>query len=49
MQLMDHAPHQFCLQHNDADLKKILGFKHRTFNTTDILYFISFLHHHFYP
>ena len=47
MQLMDNAPHQFCLQHSDNDLKKLLNFKHRTFNPTDLLYFIDFFHHHY--
>ena len=47
MQLMDNAPHQFCLQHTDNDLKKLLNFKHRTFNPTDLLYFIAFFKHHF--
>lgn len=47
MQLMDHAPHQFCLQHTDSDLKRLLHFKHRTFNATDLLYCIQFLQHHY--
>lgn len=47
MELMDHAPHDFCLHHQPGDLKKLLPFKHRTFNTTDLLYFIAFLHHHY--
>jgi uncharacterized protein (TIGR02757 family) len=45
--LMDHAPHDFVLQHTEKDLRKLEGFKHRTFNTTDLLYFISFLQHHY--
>src|ERR1700761_327220 len=32
MQRMDNAPHQFILSHREKDLKKLLGFKHRTFN-----------------
>lgn len=44
---MDNAPHDFVLNHNDDDLKKLLGFKHRTFNDTDLLYFIHFLRHHY--
>lgn len=40
---MENAPHDFVLHHQDADLKKMEGFVHRTFNTTDLLYFISFL------
>ena len=47
MQLMDNSPHEFCLYHSQADLKKLLNFKHRTFNPTDLLYFIDFFHHHF--
>ncbi|GGB09733.1 TIGR02757 family protein [Puia dinghuensis] len=47
MQLMDRAPHQFVLQHTDADLKKLLDFRHRTFNATDLLYFVAFFHHHY--
>ena len=27
MQLMDNAPHDFCLHHSDNDLKKLLGFQ----------------------
>ncbi len=47
MKLMENAPHQFILQHEEKDLKKFLQFKHRTFNTTDLLYFISFLKYHY--
>ncbi len=47
MQLMDMAPYDFCLNHQESDLKKMLHFKHRTFNTTDLLYFIAFLQFHY--
>lgn len=47
MQRMDNVPHQFMLHHNDADLKSLLGFKHRTFNDTDLLYFVAFFKMHF--
>lgn len=47
MQLMDMHPHDFILNHSDNDLKKLLHFKHRTFNTTDLLYFIEFFKHHY--
>lgn len=47
MQLMGNAPHQFCVEHKESDLKKLLAFKHRTFNTTDLLYFIEFLKAHY--
>jgi uncharacterized protein (TIGR02757 family) len=42
MNLMDNSPHDFILHQKAADLKRISQFKHRTFNTTDLLYFISF-------
>lgn len=45
--MMDHAPHDFILNHSDEDLKPLLQFKHRTFNDTDTLYFIEFLRHHY--
>lgn len=44
---MDNAPYDFVQNHNDDDLKSLLGFKHRTFNDTDLLYFIHFLHYHY--
>jgi uncharacterized protein (TIGR02757 family) len=47
MQLMDNDPHAFCLNHSDKELKTLLHFKHRTFNATDLLYFISFFKMHF--
>lgn len=47
MQLMDNAPHQFCLHHSSKDLQPLLQFKHRTFNATDLLYFIEFLQYHY--
>ncbi|MBC6989613.1 TIGR02757 family protein [Hymenobacter sp. BT491] len=43
MQRMDNAPHQFILHHSDDDLKGLLGFCHRTFCDTDLLYFVHFL------
>lgn len=51
MQLMDQSPGQFVLHHTDNDLKRLLNFKHRTFNPTDLLYFIDFFHYHYsrYP
>lgn len=44
---MDNQPHEFMLNHSDNDLKGLLGFKHRTFNDTDLLYFVSFFKHHY--
>ena len=47
MGMMDNAPHQFCLQHQSTDLKRLLGFKHRTFTDTDLLYFVAFFNYHY--
>ena len=47
MQLMHNAPHDFCLNHTAKDLQKLFSFKHRTFNTTDLLYFIEFFKFHY--
>ena len=47
MQMMGNAPHDFCLNHSDNDLKKLLSFKHRTFNPTDLYYFIEFFKFHY--
>jgi uncharacterized protein (TIGR02757 family) len=43
MEMMDNDPHQFVLHHTKRDLKPLLEFKHRTFNTTDTLYFMAWL------
>lgn len=45
--LMDGAPHDFIMNHQETDLKRFLDFKHRTFNATDTLYFIHFFKHHY--
>lgn len=47
LSLMDHAPHDFLLHHRDRDLKRFEKFKHRTFNSTDALYFIESLSHYY--
>lgn len=47
LQRMDNAPYDFVQNHSAQDLKRLLGFKHRTFNDTDLLYFIHFLHYHY--
>jgi uncharacterized protein (TIGR02757 family) len=45
--LMDGAPYDFIMGHEDIDLKKLLHFKHRTFNDIDTLYFIAFFRYHY--
>lgn len=47
MELMGNSPLDFCLNHTNSDLKKLLDFKHRTFNSTDLLYFIEFFKGHY--
>ncbi len=44
---MDNDPFNFIQNHSEQDLKRLLGFKHRTFNDTDLLYFIDFFQHHY--
>jgi uncharacterized protein (TIGR02757 family) len=45
--LMDGAPYDFIINHEEPDLKKLLHFKHRTFNDIDTLYFIAFFRQHY--
>ncbi|WP_419701694.1 TIGR02757 family protein [Mucilaginibacter sp. NFX135] len=45
--LMDGVPYDFIMNHEEVDLKKLLSFKHRTFNDIDTLYFIAFFRHHY--
>jgi uncharacterized protein (TIGR02757 family) len=44
---MSGRPYEFVINHHEKDLKALLGFKHRTFNDTDLLYFISFFKNHY--
>lgn len=47
MKRMGDSPFQFVTQHSDSDLKDLLGFKHRTFNDTDLLYCVDFFKRHY--
>ena len=47
MQRMDNAPYDFIRYHEEQHLKQMLGFRHRTFNDTDLLYFVAFLRSHY--
>lgn len=47
MNMMGNAPYDFIRNHDEKELKLFLTFKHRTFNTTDLLYFIEFLKMHY--
>jgi uncharacterized protein (TIGR02757 family) len=44
---MDDAPFDFIKNHGTTDLKRFLHFKHRTFNSADLFYFIRFLKSHY--
>jgi uncharacterized protein (TIGR02757 family) len=43
MELMNNTPHEFILNLTNKDLQKISSFKHRTFNSDDLKYFLQFL------
>lgn len=43
MEQMDHQPHEFILNSDANDWDRFLGFKHRTFNGEDCIYFIKSL------
>lgn len=45
LDLMDQVPYQFIMQHQEQDLHRFDGFVHRTFNDTDLKYFIRALRH----
>jgi uncharacterized protein (TIGR02757 family) len=47
MKLMDDHPHEFIVHHSEKDLRPFTAFVHRTFNATDLLYFIHFLKWHY--
>lgn len=35
-------PYNFIKEHSEEDLRGLMGFKHRTFNDTDLLYFVDY-------
>jgi len=43
MDMLDRSPYDFILNHSESDLENLSGFVHRTFNDTDLSYFISAL------
>ncbi len=47
VELMDGAPYDFVLNHQEEDRKVFLDFKHRTFQATDTLYFLEFFQHYY--
>lgn len=47
MERMDNSPFNFIKDHSAKDLRRLKGFKHRTFNEDDLFYFVESLHHHY--
>ncbi len=47
MQLMNMQPHNFCMNDDLDGLKRLTGFKHRTFTSDDLFYFIEFFQQHY--
>src|SRR5574343_84685 len=47
MKRMVNSPHDYIVNHVEEDRKSLLGFKHRTFNDLDLLYFTEFLQQHY--
>ncbi len=45
MELLDHSPYEFVMNHQEHDLEKFQGFVHRTFNANDLTTFIHGLKH----
>lgn len=43
LELLDNSPFDFVSNHQAEDLRKLEGFVHRTFNSDDLLFFISSL------
>ncbi|HMP30057.1 MAG TPA: DUF2400 family protein, partial [Saprospiraceae bacterium] len=47
MHLMNEQPFDFIVHHSEEDLRPMAHFVHRTFNGTDLLYFIKKLRDHY--
>ncbi len=45
MELLDHSPFEFIMQHEASDLEKLSPFVHRTFNGNDFMQFVESLQH----
>ncbi|NJB82714.1 TIGR02757 family protein [Wenyingzhuangia aestuarii] len=43
MELLNHSPYDFVMNHTEKDLEKLADFKHRTFNGIDFQFFIRSL------
>jgi uncharacterized protein (TIGR02757 family) len=45
--LMDHSPYDFVMHHSEEESKRLLHFVHRTFQSTDTLYFLHFFRNYY--
>jgi len=43
MELLDHSPYEFIMNSSNDEIEMIKGFIHRTFNSTDLIYFLKAL------
>ncbi|MFD2518661.1 TIGR02757 family protein [Salinimicrobium flavum] len=43
MELLEHSPHDFVMNHSQDDMEKLSDFVHRTFNGRDLRYFVTSL------
>jgi len=41
MELLDHSPYEFIMNSSNDEIEMIKGFIHRTFNSTDLIYFLK--------
>lgn len=47
MERMNNSPHEFCIDPDPERLRSLIGFRHRTFTDTDLLYFVEFFSYHY--
>ena len=45
MELLEHSPYDFILNHQESDLERFHSFVHRTYNSIDAIQFIKSLNH----
>lgn len=45
MGMLDHSPYDFIMNSSDDEFRAVEGFVHRTFNSTDLVYFLEALRH----
>jgi len=43
MEMLDDSPYDFIMNHDEHDMERLEGFVHRTFNSTDLIYFLRAL------